>query len=139
MEYQDFKYVMADISKVYIGTRLSYKEFCEHDFTPVKLSMIAQQYFYKDVTEDTTIEEHLFHMDKKSLSYMTMKALKVKLKMSIYVEETDKKGKTKGKWLVDQLLTLDQYLDEESYRLYPEHAIVNEIIINKLQIMMFSI
>ena len=59
--------------------------------------------------------------------------------MSIYTETTDKKGRTVGKWLTDQILSMDQYVSEESYHLYPEHAIVTEVIISKLQLMAFSL
>lgn len=139
MEYQDFKYIMSDMTKVYFGAKQTYAEVCENDYVPFKMTVIISQYFYKDATPDMTIEEHIRSMTKDSLSYMTLRHLKAKVKMSIYTETTDRKGKTTGKWLTDQMLTIEQYMEEESYHLYPEHAIVNELVISKLQLMAFSV
>lgn len=139
MEYQDFKYVMNDMTKVYLGAKQSYAEACANDYIPFKLTAIFSQYFYKEISPDMTIEEHMLALTKDSLSYMTLKSLRAKVKMSIYTETTDRKGKTTGKWLTDQMLTIDQYVSEETYHLYPEHAIVTELVIPKLQLMAFSL
>lgn len=139
MEYQDFKYIMSDMTKIYLGAKQTYEEACGNDYMPFKLSVIINQYFYKDVSPDTTIEEHIRMLTRDSMTYMTLKNLKARVKMSIYVEKTDNKGRTTGKWLTDQAITIDQYVNEETYHLYPEHAIVQELVIPKLQLMAFSV
>ena len=138
MEYQDFKYVMVDMSKIYLGTKQTYEEACEHDYMPFKLKAIIAHYF-KEMSPEMTIEEHIRSLTKESLDYMILKTLRTKVKMCIYTESTDKKGRIAGKWMTDQLLTIDQYVAEESYHLYPEHAMVTELMISKLQLMAFSL
>ena len=139
MEYQDFKYVMNDMTKVYLGAKQTYAQACENDYIPFKLTAIISQYFYKEISPETTIEEHMLALTADSISFMALKALRARVRMSIYTEQTDRNGKTVGKWLTDQLLTLEQYVSEETYHLYPEHAIVNELVIPKLQLMAFSL
>ncbi len=139
MEYQDFKYIMSDMTKIYLGAKQTYAEACENDYMPFKLSVIINQYFYRDISPDTTIEDHIRMLERDTMTYMTLKNLKAKVKMNIYVEKTDSKGNTTGKWLTDQTITIDQYVSEETYHLYPEHAIVQELVIPKLQLMAFSV
>lgn len=139
MEYQDFKYIMSDVSKIYIGAEMSYAEICAHDFAPFKFVAVIEQYLYKEAAPDMTLKEHLLAMTKDSLSYQTFHHLKILLKMNIYSQTTDKHGKTAEKWLIDEIVGIDQYVGEDSYHQYPEHAIVTELIIRKLPLMMFSL
>lgn len=139
MEYQDFKYIMSDVSKIYIGAEMSYAEICAHDFVPFKFAAVIGQYFYKEVSPDMTLKEHLLAMTKDSLSYQTYHHLKILLKMNIYSQTTGKRGEPAEKWLIDEIVSVDQYVDEKTYHQYPEHAIVTELIIKKLPLMMFSL
>lgn len=139
MEYQDFKYIMSDVSKIYVGAEMSYAEICAHDFAPFKFIAVIEQYFYKEASPDMTLREHLLAMTKASLSYQTMRHLKVSLKMNIYSRVTDRRGRTKEKWLIDEVVGVEEYVGEESYHQYPEHAIVTELIVKKLPLMMFSL
>lgn len=139
MEYQDFKYIMSDVSKIYIGAEMSYAEICAHDFAPFKLIAIIEQYLYKEASPDMTLKEHLLMMTKDSFSYQTLRHLKVSLKMNIYSQSTDKRGRMREKWLIDEIIDIDTYVGEESYHQYPEHAIVTELIVKKLPLMMFSL
>lgn len=139
MEYQDFKYIMSDVSKIYIGAEMSYAEICAHDFAPFKLIAIIEQYLYKEASPDMTLKEHLLAMTKDSLSYQTLYHLKVSLKMNIYSQTVDRRGRPSEKWLIDQIVDVDTYVGEESYHQYPEHAIVTELVIKKLPLMMFSV
>lgn len=139
MEYRDFQYIMSDISKIYIGAKMTYAQACEHDFMPFKLSAIINQYIYRDAVPEQTIEEHLRSLTPESFAFMTYRTLKVKVKMNILTLANDRSGTEKEKWLIDQVLPLEQYVNEESYHQYPEHALVTELIVPKLQLMAFSL
>lgn len=139
MEYQDYKYIMSDVSKIYIGAEMSYAEICAHDFAPFKFIAVIEQYLYKEASPDMTLKKHLLAMTKDSLSYQTLHHLKVSLKMNIYSQTTDRRGRAKEKWLIDEIIDVDTYVGEESYHQYPEHAIVTELIIKKLPLMMFTV
>lgn len=130
---------MSDVSKIYIGAKMSYAEICAHDFAPFKFIAVIEQYLYKEASPDMTLGEHLITMTKDSLSYQTLHHLKVSLKMNIYSRTTDKHGREEEKWLIDEVVGVDEYVGEESYHQYPEHAIVTEVIIKKLPLMMFSL
>ncbi len=139
MEYQDFKYIMSDLSRVYIGAEMTYAEICAHDFAPFKLIAVIEQYLYKEARPEMTLREHLLALTEDSLSYQTYRNLKVSLKMNVYSQTNDRHGGFKNKWLIDQIVGIGEYVGEESYHLYPEHALVTELVIKKLPLMTFSV
>lgn len=139
MEYQDYKYIISDWSKVSIGARMTYQEICDHDYAPFKFVAIIHQYLYKEEMPEATVQEHLLSLQKDSMSYMVFSHLKIKVKMNIYTESTDRHGKVRGEWLIDQIMTVEEYVKEESYHQYPEHAVVTEIILSKLHLMSFTL
>ena len=53
-ENRDFKYVMQDVSRVYIGAKYTYREMMDSDEIPFKLKAILSHYILKEVAEDTT-------------------------------------------------------------------------------------
>lgn len=59
-ENQDFKYVMQDVSRVYIGAKFTYQEMMDTDEIPFKLKAIFSHYILKEVAGDTTPENHIF-------------------------------------------------------------------------------
>lgn len=138
MEYQDYKYIMNDMTKVYFGAELTYSEASAHDYMPFKMNAIIHSYF-KKAYENMTIKEHLLSLNKDDLDYLALKNLKASVKINVYSVVTDKKGRTEEKWLTEQIVPIDEYISEESYHLYPEHAIVTELIISKLKLMSFSV
>ena len=62
MENQDFKYVMQDVSKVYIGAKFTYQEMLDRDDIPFKFKAILSHYMLKEVSTDTTPENHLCYV-----------------------------------------------------------------------------
>ena len=48
-ENRDFKYVMQDVSKVYIGAKYTYQEMMDTDEIPFKLKAILSHYILKEV------------------------------------------------------------------------------------------
>lgn len=138
MEYQDFKYIMNDISKCYIGTKLTYGEAMQHDYMPFKLKAIYKSYF-KLASDEDTIAEHLLRVTDDSLDYLALQNIGAKVKINVWSSVTDKHGNVTEKWLPEQILPIDQYVKEESYHLYPDSAIVTELILNKIKLMTFSV
>ena len=61
MENRDFKYVLQDVSKVYIGAKFTYQEMMEEEAVPFKLKAILSHYILKEVAGDTTPENHIFY------------------------------------------------------------------------------
>ena len=80
-QYQDFKYVMADLSRILIGTRYTYEELARSEDLSFKLRMIIRQWILQDVTPETTLESHLYYMETSEISYEVLCQLKARVRV----------------------------------------------------------
>ena len=81
-QYQDFKYVIADLSRIHIGSRYTYEELLRSEDIGFKLRMIIRQWFLRDVTPETTLESHLYYMETSELSYEVLCQLKARVRLT---------------------------------------------------------
>ena len=65
MNNNDFKYVMHDLTNVYIGAKLTYDEIMDLNEVPFKLKTIISHYMLKEVAGNTTIEKHIFYIKQR--------------------------------------------------------------------------
>ena len=65
----DFRYVMHDMTNIYIGAKHTYDELMNIDEVPFKLKTILSHYMLKEIAGNTTLENHLFFMKKTDESY----------------------------------------------------------------------
>ena len=81
-QYQDFKYVIADLSRIHIGSRYTYEELLRSEDISFKLRMIIRQWFLRDVTPETTLESHLYYMETSEISYEVLCQLKARVRLT---------------------------------------------------------
>lgn len=135
--YPAFACVMQDITQVYIGAQLSYKELMERDDVPFKLRVILAHYMLKEVSEDTTISDHLFFIQKNDLSYLAYRQMKAKFKLSVWCEADGKKHKKAG--YESRLYTIDEVLLDEELRAKRDITVVEELSFKKFALMAVSL
>lgn len=131
MENQDFKYVMQDVSRVYIGAKFTYQEMLDRDDIPFKFKAILSHYMLKEVSADTTPENHVFYLTQDSLSYMVYRQLGVQFKMSVWQPE---KGHYKS-----FSFTVGELYDRPEVLAQKDTIVVEELMIPKLKIIMFTV
>lgn len=132
---EDFKYVMLDSMKVYIGASLSYAELQKQDQTPFKLRAIIMSYM-KNLDENLTIAEHLVSMASESMEHLTYRQLKCKVKFTTMGTRVRRGGKKQNEtrvMLLDDFRKVIDDLDEETA------FFVEEVSISKLSLMAFSV
>lgn len=125
MDKNDFKYVIQDLSKVYIGARFSYQELMDRDDIPFKLRVIIGKSFLKEVSSDTTIANHIFYLEPDSLSGLVYKQLKAAFTLSV-----PKDGKYKSK-----TYSIEEILYQEELISIRDEIVVEEMIIKKIHLM----
>lgn len=76
----DFKYILQDVSTVYLGANYTYQEMMDEDAIPFKLKVIISQSILKDIETDITIAQHLIQMKETSLSHLVYRQLKIKIR-----------------------------------------------------------
>lgn len=133
---EDFKYILQDSMKIYIGASQSYQELLQSDQSPFKLKAVIMQYMKKDVSETMTLAEHVCSLEENSLSHLALKQLKTKIKFTIIDGKTNRIGK-KGN--DNRVLSLDDF--HEFIIKVPDYEkyFVEEISISKLSLMGFSL
>ena len=122
----DFKYIMQDVTHVYIGARYTYRELIEAEDVPFKIKKMINQYIEPELHgEDLSIESHFYYMDGSGFAYQTFLQLKTQVRISII----------KGNKYHTTTMNLDDFV-----KIAPEEKVkdglkIEEIIIAKLALM----
>ena len=130
----DFKYYMQDIERHYFGGRYSYSELLNNEMVPFKFKSIITKYFKDEIGYETTLESHLYYLEKGSFDYEIYKHLKARVRTSLYKNPDKKeKGFKEKLYTIEEFARIDK---EEKERL---GVIVRELVISKLALFGFSI
>ncbi len=103
MNQNDFKYVIQDLSKVYIGANYTYEELQNEDDMPVKMKEAAFRVFSMETSLETTIAGHLLTIKNTDRSYFVYRQMRLKLKVTSLIK--DKNGFNTGYYKLDEFMT----------------------------------
>lgn len=117
MADRDYKHVVQDVTNIYIGGKLSYGEMLDLDEISFKFKVILSHYILKEVSRETTIENHIFFMKKEDMSYMIFK--KMKAKFRLYVFDNEKKSYVGKEYKIEDIVD-DEYLHENMNTIFVE-------------------
>ena len=117
MADRDYKHVVQDVTNIYIGGKLSYGEMLDLDEIPFKFKVILSHYILKEVSRETTIENHIFFMKKEDMSYIIFK--KMKAKFRLYVFDEDKQSYVGKEYKIEDIVD-DEYLHENMNTIFVE-------------------
>lgn len=138
MENRDFKYIIQDITTLYLGSKYSFRELIEDEDIPFKLKMIFQKHLSEQMDSEDTLEGLFYYMRREGFVYQIFKQLQVKLKISEIVEKKSIFGKKKKEYMTKNYSLADFIAipEEEKKRL---GMVIIEISISKLALMGFSL
>lgn len=125
----DYKYVMHDMTNIYIGAKYTYDEIMDNDDVPFKFKTILSRYILKEVAGNTTLENHIFYMKKDDMSYMIYKQMKAKFKLNVFKE--DGHGKGQPGYVQREYKIQDIVEGKDSIEL---HEKMNQIFVEELHI-----
>jgi len=131
----DFKYVLQDFDKYYIGARYNYNDLIELDIVPFKFKTIIGRYLTREIDKSTTIESHIYFMEKESDDYRAYKQLRAKVRFVEVI--TDKKsGEDRYK---ETILPIDKFVKISVKEKMDRGIVVREIDFSKLSLMTFQV
>lgn len=134
---KDFKYVLQDFSKVYIGARLTYAEAADAEDTPAKLKSALYRLIYdKMVDRDETIEQHLRRISNEELAYLFYTQLNICIKAVKIDKSIDKKGREREKFITGDY-SMKQFLENADIK--EGDVILQEISFSKINLGKLSI
>lgn len=131
MNRNDFKYVIQDLSKVYIGANYTYEELQNEDDMPVKFKEAAFRVFSMETSLATTIAAHLLSIKKEDRSYFVYKQMRVKIKVTSLVRGSN--GFSTGSY------KLDEFMDEFQNKAVQGEYFIEELEIKKLHLAGLSV
>lgn len=130
MADQDFKYIIQDLTNIYLGARSTYEELMEDENVPHKLKEIIVRVMLTEVAPDTTPENHVFYMEKDSASFKAYKKMKARFKMSVWETADGKKRKKSG--YVNREYSVEEIVGSRKLHEKKDTIIVEEVHISKL-------
>lgn len=136
--YEDFKYMLQDVNRIYIGAKYTYRELMENPETAFKLKTVIEHYLLKETDADTSLESDFYYMEAGSFSYRTYEQLKVKCKISILTDKKGKGGSTERVYK-EQILSLKELADIPLVQKKRDGIVVQEIILSKLALVSFVV
>lgn len=136
MPNNDFKYVMHDLTNVYIGAKYTYDELMNSDEVPFKLKTIFSHCMLREVAGDTTLENHVFYMHTTDISYQAYKQMKAKFKLSVFEENGHGRGKA---GYVDREYKIEDIVENRELHEKMDQILVTELHLTKLGIMSTSV
>lgn len=137
MAENDFKYVVQSFSDFYIGARWTYGEMLVNENMPFKWKAIVRHYILKDVAPDNTMENHIFFMTEKDFSYDTLRELRAKFKMSVWVEADGKRHKN-GHY-ESREYKIEEIVKSTQLHRQMDTIVVEELHLSKLALMTFAV
>lgn len=132
MENRDFKYVMHDLTNLYIGAKHTYNELLISEEVPFKLKTLISRFFTREVDGNTKIEDHIFYLKETDMSYQIYKEMKAKFRLNVWKDESDG-VKTPGYKIRTYRIT--EIVGNEELMKKRDITIVEEVHITKLGLM----
>ena len=129
-ENRDYKYVMQDVSSVYVGAKYTYDELIEGEDIPFKLKPLVNHYIKPELSgEDLSLESHFYYMEPHGFAYQTYLQLKTKVKFSILREKHGKRQYVTETWKLQEFVKMTPQQKEEA------GVLIQEIALSKLALM----
>lgn len=136
MENRDFKYVMHDLTNLYLGARFTYEELLNNDEVPFKLKMIISHYILKEVAPQTKLEDHIFYLKETDLSFFVFRQMKAKFRLNVWKDEADR---VKKPGYQSHVYKIQEIVGNEELQRKKDITLVEEVHITKLGLMSVSV
>lgn len=131
-ENRDYKYIMQELSTLYIGAKYTYEELIAEEEVPFKIKTLINTYIKPELAgENLSIESHFYYMDGSGFAYQTYLQLKTRVRFSIL----QKKRKKEEASYVTKVLKLQDFIKIPPQEKEEKGVMIQEIGMSKLALM----
>lgn len=134
--YEDFKYMLQDVSRIYIGAKYTYRELMQNPETAFKFKSVIEHYLFRETDPDTSLESDFYYMVPGSFSYRTYEQLKAKVKISILADKKGR-GRKKERAYTEKILSLKELVQIPLEQKKRDGIVVQELILSKFALVSF--
>lgn len=137
---RDYKYMLQDISTVYLGAKYTYGELIEEKDISFKIKTLINKYVVPELEkagidfENLPLESHFYYMEGKGYLFQTFLQLKTKVKFSILQEKKGLFGKVK-KYYVTRTMNLADFVKMPPAEKEEKGIFIQEISMSKLALL----
>ena len=129
--YEDFKYSMQDVSRVYVGCKYSFEELLDDDDLLFKFRLIVERYILPEADSEDTLETHLYYLEPESFVVKLYNRIKARVKVSVIQEKKSLFGKVKRQYVTKQL-TMDELVGIPPAEKERQGMVIQELSVSKL-------
>lgn len=138
--YEDFKYILQTRDSYLIGSGMSYADCLSDDDVPFKFRAIIEHYILKDdISTDTSLESHLYYLDRDSFAARTYMELKAKAKVWIRTSPGSFFGIKRKESYKEQILSIKELTGIDPGEKEGKGLKIGELILPKLSLMGFNV
>lgn len=125
--YEDYKYSIQDVSRIYIGSKYTFGELLEEENILFKLRLVVRQHILPEADLEDTLESHLYYLKPESFLVRIYKQMKAKVKVNVIEEK--KRG---GKRYVTKQLTVEELAKVPFGEKERQGYMIQELSVSKL-------
>lgn len=129
--YEDFKYSMQDVSRVYVGCKYSFEELLDDDDLLFKFRLIVERYILPEADPEDTLETHLYYLKPDSFAVKLYDRIKARVKVSVIEEKKSLFGKVRKQYVTKQL-TVDELVSISPAEKEKQGMVIQELGVSKL-------
>ena len=129
--YEDFKYSMQDVSRVYVGCKYTFEELLDAEDIMFKFRLIVERYILPEADPQDTLESHLYYLGPESFTVKLYSRLKTRIKVSVIEEKKSLLGQPKKQYVSKQL-TVDELVSIPAAEKERQGMVIQEMSVSKL-------
>ena len=129
--FEEYKYVIDQMTSIEIGAKWTYEELIDNADVSHKFRQCCRSIFEREVDAETTIESHLYYLEKDSESFRAYR--KMKTKVTCMVPDTRRPPKEEGKpYYRQEVFTVDDLVKVPAQTKERMGVIIQEIVVSKM-------
>ena len=129
--YEDFKYSMQDVSRVYVGCKYTFEELLDDEDLLFKFRLVVERYILPESDPEDTLESHLYYLRPESFTVKLYRRLKARVKVSVIEERKSLFGKPKKQY-VSKMIGIDELVNIPPGQKERQGMVVQELSVSKL-------
>lgn len=132
--YEDYKYSMQDVGRLYVGCKYTFAELLEAEDVLFKFRMLVQKYILPEADSEDTLETHLYYLEPAGFLVKLYRQMKARIKVNVIEEKKGLLGKGKREY-VTRTLTIEQLTRMTKEEKEARGLVVQELSVSKLALL----
>lgn len=129
--YEDYKYSMQDVNRVYVGSKYTFEELLEEEDLLFKFRLIVERYILPEADPQDTLESHLYYLSQDSFMVKLYRRLKARVKVNVIEEKKSLFGKPRKQY-VTKMLSVEELAAISPAEKERSGMVVQELSVSKL-------